>query len=371
MNKWTKAIAAVAATAMLIPLAACGSSRSSISGSSSSKDASDVNIGISMPEQMLERWKFDGSNLKKQLEGYGYKVTLQYADGKTDLQTSQIQNMANNGMDYVVVASIDGTSTGAACEQAQSNGAKIIAYDRLIMHTDAVDYYATFSLEEVGKMQGEYIEKALGLKDGKKGPFNVELMAGSPTDNNAGYYFKGAWSVLGKYYKSGVLQAKSGKVPADETEWQSIGIDNWDRQKAQNEMENRINSFYNDGTKLDAVLAQNDAEALGTVNAVEGAGWDYYPVITGQDAEKANVQAIVKGKQSETVYKDTRELAKATAQMIKDLVDGKEPEAKDTFNNGTKDVPTQLLTPVSVDKTNLKEVLVDGGYISAKDAGLE
>lgn len=280
MNKWTKAIAAVAATAMLIPLAACGSSRSSNSGSSSSKDASDVNIGISMPEQMLERWKIDGSNLKKQLEGYGYKVTLQYADGKTDLQTSQIQNMANNGMDYVVVASIDGTSTGAACEQAQSNGAKIIAYDRLIMNTDAVDYYATFSLEEVGKMQGEYIEKALGLKDGKKGPFNVELMAGSPTDNNAGYYFKGAWSVLGKYYKSGVLQAKSGKVPADETEWQSIGIDNWDRQKAQNEMENRINSFYNDGTKLDAVLAQNDAEALGTVNAVEGATTRSSPVRT-------------------------------------------------------------------------------------------
>lgn len=198
MKKWTKAIAAVAAGAMLIPLAACGSTRGG-SGSSGAKDASDVNIGISMPEQMLERWKIDGNNLKKQLEGYGYKVTLQYADGKTDLQTSQIQNMANNGMDYVVVASIDGTATGAACEQAKANGAKIIAYDRLIMNTDAVDYYATFSLEEVGKMQGEYIEKALGLKDGKKGPFNVELMAGSPTDNNAAYYFKGmvrAWQVL-------------------------------------------------------------------------------------------------------------------------------------------------------------------------------
>jgi putative multiple sugar transport system substrate-binding protein len=369
MNKWTKAIAAVAAGAMLIPLAACGSSRGGGS-SDASGDSSEVNIGISMPEQMLERWKIDGNNLKEQLESYGYNVTLQYADGKTDLQTSQIQNMANNGMDYVVVASIDGTSTGAACEQAQQNGAKIIAYDRLIMNTDAVDYYATFSLEEVGKMQGEYIEQALGLADGAKGPFNVELMAGSPTDNNAGYYFKGAWSVLGKYYKSGVLQAKSGKVPNDETEWQSIGIDNWDRQKAQNEMENRINSFYNDSTKLDAVLAQNDAEALGTVNAVEGAGWDYYPVITGQDAEKANVQAIVKGKQSMTVYKDTRELAKATAQMIKDLVDGKTPDAPDTFNNGTKDVPSQLLTPVSVDKTNLKEILVDGGYISEEDAGL-
>lgn len=367
MKKWHKLIGAVAATALLLPLSACGGSRGATNSSSSSDE---VTVGISMPEQMLERWKLDGENLKKQLEGYGYKVTLQYADGKTDLQTSQIQNMANNGTKYVVVASIDGTATGAAVEQAKSNGATVIAYDRLIMNTDAVDYYATFSLTDVGRMQGEYIEKKLGLKDGAKGPFNVELMAGSPTDNNARYYFEGAWKVLEPYFKSGVLQSKSGKVPGSLDEWQSIGIDNWDRQKAQNEMENRINSFYNDGTKLDAVLAQNDAEAMGTVNAVEGAGWNYFPVITGQDAEKANVQAIVQGKQSMTVYKDTRELAKATAKMIKDLVDGKKPEAKDTFNNGNKDVPSQLLTPVSVDKDNVKEILVDGGYISAADAGL-
>ena len=370
MNKWTKLIGVAAAAAMLIPMAACGSSRGGDAASGEPKAAGDVNVGISMPEQMLERWKIDGENLKKQLEGYGYKVTLQYADGKTDLQTSQIENMANNGMDYVVIASIDGTATGAAAEQVAANGGKVIAYDRLVMNTDAVDYYTTFSLEEVGKLQGQYIEQKLGLKDGKKGPFNVELMAGSPTDNNAGYYFKGAWDVLGPYYKSGVLTAKSGKVPASADDWQSIGIDNWDRQKAQSEMENRVNSFYNDGTKLDAVLAQNDAEATGTYNTIEAAGWDYYPVITGQDAEKANVQAIVKGKQSMTVYKDTRELAKATAEMIKALVEGKTPEAPDTFNNGNKDVPSQLLTPVSVDKDNLKEVLVDGGYISAADAGL-
>ena len=351
MNKWTKVLGVVAATAMLIPLAACGGSRGTTTAGGNGGSSDTVKVGISMPEQMLERWKIDGENLKKQLEGYGYDVTLQYADGKTDLQTSQIQNMANNGMNYVVIASIDGTATGAAAEQVASNGGKVIAYDRLIMNTDAVDYYATFSLEDVGKMQGEYIEQKLGLKDGKKGPFNVELMAGSPTDNNAGYYFKGAWDVLGPYFKS-------------------IGIDNWDRQKAQNEMENRINSFYNDGTKLDAVLAQNDAEATGTYNTVEAAGWDYYPIITGQDAEKANVQAIVQGKQAMTVYKDTRELAKATAEMIKDMVDGKDPKAPDTFNNGTKDVPSQLLTPVTVDKDNLKEVLVDGGYISAADAGL-
>ncbi|MBM6699449.1 sugar-binding protein [Bifidobacterium pullorum subsp. saeculare] len=369
MKKWTKIAAAAAAAAMLIPVSACGSTRGG-GDSAGPKDAKDVKVGISMPEQMLERWKIDGNNLKQQLEKYGYEVTLQYADGKTDLQTSQIQNMANNDMDYVVIASIDGTSTGAAAEQVKANGGTVIAYDRLIMNTDAVDYYTTFSLQEVGKLQGQYIEEKLGLKDGKTGPFNVELMAGSPTDNNASEYFKGAWDVLGKYYESGVLQAKSGKVPASAAEWQSIGIDNWDRQKAQSEMENRINSFYNDGTHLDAVLAQNDAEATGTYNAVDAAGWDYYPIITGQDAEKANVQAIVQGKQSMTVYKDTRELAKATAELIHDLVSGKKPDFSDSYNNGTKDVPSKLLTPVTVDKDNIKEVLVDSGYISAKDAGL-
>lgn len=196
-------------------------------------------------------------------------------------------------------------------------------------------------------------------------------MAGSPTDNNAGYYFKGAWDVLGPYFKSGVLQSRSGKVPSSADGWQSIGIDNWDRQKAQNEMENRINSFYNDGPKLDAILAQNDAEATGAYNAAEAAGWDYFPIITGQDAEKTNVKAIVDGKQSMTVYKDTRKLANATAELIEDLVKGKTPDTPDTFNNGAKDVPSQLLTPVTVDKGQVKAVLVDSGYISAADAGLQ
>lgn len=366
MKKMSTGIAAVAATALLLPLTACGTAR----GGAEASDSSEVNIGISMPEQQLERWQLDGDNLKKQLESYGYKVTLQFADGKTDLQSSQIQNMANQGANYVVIASIDGTATGAAAEQAASNGAKIIAYDRLIMNTDAVDYYTTFSLTDVGKMQGQYIVDKLGLENGKKGPFNVELMSGSPTDNNAKYYYEGAWSVLEPFFTSGVLQSKSGKVPKTVDDWQSIGIDNWDRQKGQAEMENRINSFYNDGTKLDAVLAPNDAIALGTVNAVEGAGWNYFPIITGQDAEKANVQAIVQGKQSMTVYKDTRELAKTTAALIKDLVDGKKPNAEDTFNNGNKDVPSVLLTPISVDKDNVQKELVDSGYISASDAGL-
>ncbi|MFT8593449.1 MAG: sugar-binding protein [Bifidobacterium sp.] len=366
MKKLMKGMAALGTAAILISMAGCGSARSQ----SESSDAK-VSVGISMPEQQLERWQIDGNNLKKKLESYGYSVTLQYADGKTDQQSSQIQNMANNGVDYVVIASIDGTATGSAAEQAKAAGAKVIAYDRMIMNTDAVDYYATFSLTEVGKMQGEYIVKKLGLDSGKKGPFNIELMSGSPTDNNAKYYYQGAWSVLEPYFKSGALQSKSGKVPKTVDDYRSIGIDNWDQQKGQNEMENRINSFYSNGTNhLDAVLAPNDALARGTVQAVQSAGLGYYPIITGQDAEQASVQNIVKGQQSMTVYKDTRKLATSTANLIKSLVEGKTPETTSTFPNGNKDVPSIMLTPVSVDKSNVKKELVDSGYLTASEAGL-
>lgn len=371
MINWVKKTLAIATTAtVLLSAAACGSTRSGGGSSSAKKDVKDISVGISMPEQMLERWKKDGDNLKSALEKYGYKVVLQYADSKTDLQTSQIQNMANNGVDYVVIASIDGTATGRAAEQARQNGAKVIAYDRLIMNTDAVDYYATFNLEKVGQMQGQYIVDKLGVEKGKRGPFNVELMAGFPTDNNAGIYFKGAWSALGKYFKNGTFKSLSHKVPKSAEDWQSIGIDNWDRNKAQNEMENRVNSFYNNGEHLDAVLAQNDAEAMGTVNVVKAVGWNYYPVITGQDAEQANIQAISHGQQSMTVYKDTSKLAKATADMIHDMVQGKKPSTDTSYNNGNKDVPTVSLKPVAVDKSNLRSELVDSGYITAGKAGL-
>ena len=373
MNNWKRAVCALAGIVMLASAGACGGSRGATAGGGGgikAKNPSDVTVGISMPEQQLERWRLDGDNLKKQLESKGYKVLLQFADNKTDLQASQIQNMANQGADFVVIASIDGTAVGPAAEAAKSNGATVIAYDRLIMNTDACDYYSTFNITEVGKLQGQYIVKKLGLDSGTKGPFNIELMTGSPTDNNAKYYFQGSWSVLEPYFKNRSLVSPSGRVPKNMEAWQSIGIQNWDRQNAQSEMENRINSYYNSGRHLDAVLAPNDAIAMGTVNAVDAAGWNYYPIITGQDAEKANVANIVAGKQTMTVYKDTRKLADSTAALIEKLVKGQKPKTNDTFNNNNKDVPSVLLKPVSVDKGNVKKELVDSGYISAADAGL-
>lgn len=374
MGNMKKIFAATVAASALFSFAACGSSRDSSSqGDGQSKNAGDVTIGLSMPTKSLDRWNKDGANLQKKLQAAGYKVILTYADNKTAQQASDIENMANNGASIIAVAAIDGTSVGPAVEHARDNGAKVIAYDRLIMDTEAVDYYSTFDLETVGSLQGQYIIDQLGLEDGAKGPFNVEVMTGDPKDNNARYFFKGAWDLLQPYYKSGVLQSRSnGGVTADfdVDKWQSIGVDNWDSGKAQTKMESILDSAYSNGEKLDAVLTPNDALAVGTVNAIESKrpdmkpGTDNWPVITGQDCDAANVTQIAQGKQGMSVFKDVNKLADSVYDIILQLAKGEKVTGTDAkYNNNKIDVPTKLLTPEAVTKDNL-DVLKTSGFFS-------
>ncbi|MDY5156444.1 MULTISPECIES: multiple monosaccharide ABC transporter substrate-binding protein [Actinotignum] len=331
-------------------------------------------IGISMPSKSLERWSRDGDYLQKQLQDMGYKTSMQYADNKVEQQISQIQNMINEGPAVIIVASIDGSALAPVLAQAKQAGIKIIAYDRLIRDTDAVSYYVTFDNYRVGQMQGEYIVKELGLDQGK-GPFNFEPFSGSPDDNNARYFFEGAWDQLKPYLDKGQLVVPSGKAPANVADWQSIGIQAWMAPTAQAEMETRLNSFYRGGTRVDAVLAPNDALALGITQALDADGYtqDTWPVLTGQDADQANVTNIVKGRQSMTVWKDTRKLADQAALMVDQIVKGEDVTVNDTetYENGMMVVPTYLLEPVVINAENAREKLVDSGYYSAAEIGLE
>lgn len=327
-------------------------------------------IGIAMPTRSLERWNKDGAHLESLLQGMGYETTLQYADNKVDQQITQIQNMINQDPEVLVIASIDGTALAPVLATAKSRDITVIAYDRLINETPDVDYYATFDNYLVGKLQGEYITEQIGSDQ-----VTLEPFAGSPDDNNAKFFFSGAWDVLNPLIQSGQITVPSGKAPATDEEWQSIGILGWGSKDAQDEMQNRLNTFYASGEKVDVVLSPNDSLALGIAQALEGAGYtpgEGYPILTGQDADKANVQNIIAGKQSMTVWKDTRELGDQVATMVDQVVKGEEVDVNDTetYDNGEKVVPTYLLEPVVVTQDNIEDTLVESGFYTKADLGI-
>lgn len=381
-RKLGKLVAAAGALALALSMSACSQERGGTSGggtetkggteatagSSCDFDASGT-IGVAMPTKSLERWNRDGAHLKENLEGMGFTVDLQYADNKPEVQISQIENMVNAGVEVLVVASIDGEALDPVLTTAKEAGIPVIAYDRLILNTDSIDYYATFDNYKVGQMQGEYIEEALDLANTTE-TFTFEPFSGSPDDNNARFFFAGAWDVLSPYVDSGTLVVKSGKAPASLDDWQSIGILGWDGSKAQAEMETRLNSFYRDD-KVDVVLSPNDSLALGITQALLDDGYttDDFPVLTGQDADLANAQNIVKGLQTMTVWKDTRALGDQVATMVQQIATCKTVDVNDTetYDNGNFVVPSYLLDPTVITSDNIIEQLVGSGFYTEED----
>lgn len=364
--RFTKIIATAAVAVVAFGLAACASP-----GAGSNSAGS---VGISMPTRSLERWINDGEGLKALLEDAGYTADLQYADDKSDVQISQIQNQIASGVDILVIAAIDGELLAPVLEEAAAQEITVIAYDRLINGTENVDYYATFDNYKVGQLQGQFIEEQLGLAGGA-GPFNLEPFAGSPDDNNAKFFFSGAWDVLLPYVESGQLVVPSGKSPASNEDWASIGILGWKSDSAQAELDNRIASFYSGGEKIDVVLSPNDSLAQGIAASLTTAGYipgEDWPLLTGQDGDKASVVNILDGKQSMTVWKDTRVLGEVVFGFIEAILAGNEPEINDTetYDNGVKVVPSFLITPEVVVADTVQEKLIDSGFLQASDVGL-
>jgi putative multiple sugar transport system substrate-binding protein len=318
-------------------------------------------VGVSMPTKSSARWIDDGNNMVKVLKEKGYAVDLQYAEDDIPNQLAQIENMITKGVKALVIAAIDGTTLSDALQQAAGKGIKVIAYDRLIRNSPNVDYYATFDNFQVGVLQAGYIEKALGLKEGK-GPFNIELFGGSPDDNNAFFFYNGAMSVLDPYIKSGKLVVRSGQLGMDK-----VSTLRWDGAVAQARMDNLLSAFYAD-KRVDAVLSPYDGLSIGILSSLKGVGYGSprqpMPVVTGQDAEIPSIKSILAKEQTSTVFKDTRELAKVAANMVDAMLSGKPVEVNDTktYENGVKVVPSYLLKPVSVDASNWKEVLIASGY---------
>lgn len=346
---WTVVVLLV----LIVSLAACGSSNNGESGGQK--------VGISMPTKSSERWVNDGDNMVKEFKALGYNTDLQYAEDVVENQVSQIENMITKGVKIIVIAPIDGEALTDVLGKAHDADIQVIAYDRLIKKSEYVSYYATFDNFKVGVQQASYIEEKLGLKDGK-GPFNIELFAGSPDDNNAYFFFDGAMSILKPYIESGKLVVQS-----KQTKMEQAATLRWDGALAQTRMDNLLSANYA-SADIHAVLSPYDGISIGILSSLKGVGYGSasksMPIVTGQDAELASVKSIIAGEQTQTVFKDTRELAKKAVAMADNILKGTEVEVNDTktYDNGVKVVPAYLLEPVSVDSANYESVLVDGGY---------
>ena len=320
-------------------------------------------IGISMPNKTSTRWISDGETMAKLFTDMGYTADLQYADDDIPNQLAQIENMVTKGVKALIIASIDGTTLSDTLEKAHEAGVKVFAYDRLISKTANVDYYTTFDNFGVGVLQGTSL--VAGLKASGAGPYNVELFGGSPDDTNAFYFYDGAMSVLQPMIDAKEISIVSGQMGMDK-----IGTLRWDGAVAQARMDNLLSANYTD-KKVSGVLSPYDGLSRGIISSLKGVGYggadQPMPIVTGQDAELASVKGMMVGEQYSTVFKDTRELAKVTVQMVDTVLQGKEPEINDTktYNNGVKIVPSYLLTPHVVGKDDITKMLVGSGYYTA------
>ncbi len=368
----SRKFAAIAAGLTLtLGLAACGGegagSGDDNNGGAASGEPSDLTVGVAMPTQTSERWIADGAAVEDSLKELGYNVDLQFANDQIPTQQQQIDQMVTQGVDALIIASIDGTALSTQLDAAGAAGIPVIAYDRLINGNENVDFYVTFDNENVGVQQATSLLVGLGIlnADGSEGdaegPFNVELFAGSPDDNNATFFFNGAMKTLEPYIEDGTLVVKSGQ-----TDFGTVATQRWSQEEAQKRMENLLTSTYQGSDKVDGVLSPFDGISRGIISALEGAGYsgDDMPIITGQDAEIASVKLINDGVQFSTIFKDTRKLADQAVSAAQTYLEGGTPEPNDTdsYNNGVKNVPSFLLESDIVYKDNITSLLVDSGY---------
>jgi putative multiple sugar transport system substrate-binding protein len=346
------AIAAIAALA----LTACGRADSGTSGSASSGgEAFPKNspIGVALPQKTSENWVLAEKLFNDGLNGAGFKADVQFANGGVSEQQNQISAMVTKGDKVIIVGAIDGAQLGTQLKQAKDAGATIIAYDRLLLNTENVDYYVAYDNFKVGVLQGQALLDGMKAKK-PTGPYNIELFAGSPDDANAKVFFDGAMSVLKPKIDDGTLKIKSGQ-----TSFEQAVTQGWKAENAQRRADTLLSGTYGSDT-LDGVLSPNDTLARAVLTSVKAAGKPL-PVITGQDSEVESVKSIMAGEQYSTINKDTRKLVEHAITMVKDIQAGKKPEINDdkSYNNKVKTVPAFLLEPVIVTKENVKTAYVD------------
>jgi len=350
----TKATSSTAAPAQAAPTSApTAGATSSGAAPTAAAIAGSGKIALLLPETKTTRYETaDRPDFQQKFMALCPSCEIIYSNANQDAnaQLSQAEAALTNGAKVLVLDPVDSAAAAAIADKAKAQGVPVIAYDRLILNSDGVNYYISFDNQKVGQLQAQSLVGDL-TKQGKSDP-QIVMIDGAPTDNNAKLFKQGAHSVLDPLVTAKKLTiAKEYDTP------------DWSPDQAQNEMQQALTAL---GNKVDGVYAANDGTAGGAIAAMRTAGLQPVPPITGQDAELAAIQRIISGDQFMTVYKAIKPEAEAAAQLAYDLLTKTAVPANmtqsQTVNNGKIDVPSVLLTPVAVTKSNVKATVVQDGF---------
>ncbi len=330
-------------------------------------------VGIVLPTKDEPRWIQDETRFKDALNAAGYEVEILFSQGSSAKEKENVEALLTKGIEVLIICPHDGSAAAAAVEEARAAGVKVIAYDRLLTDTEAVDYYVTFDSVAVGEAQAQYlVDKAEGAGNA------LYLYAGAASDNNAFLFFEGAWNVLQPKIADGTFVIKNSseavalqdKAVLTRDEMSKIVgqvTTNWDFNTAKNLAEANLTSAPAEDKGDVFILAPNDGTARAIADAF-GVDVDVTSyVVTGQDAEKASVQYIIDGKQSMTVFKDVRTLVADAIATAVSLLSGNTPETTGSYFNGKIDVVAKQSEVITVDIMNVVAALIDSGYYSASD----
>src|SRR5215471_19135557 len=304
-----------------------------------------LRIGFSLDSLLLERWQRDRDFFVERAKELGAEVLVQSADGSDALQVRQAENLLTQGVDVLVVVPHNGEVAASIVDSAKRQHVPVLAYDRLIRSSD-LDFYLSFDNVKVGQLQAQYL-----LDRAPKG--NYILIGGSPTDNNAQLLREGQMKVLKPAIDRGDI-----KIVADQ--WAK----DWLPSEALRHTENALTQAQNN---VAAVVASNDSTAGGAIQALEEQKLAGKVLVTGQDADVAACQRIVGGTQAMTVYKPIRPLASRAAEIAVALARHAAVESNAKVNNGSKEVPSLLLTPIVVDKSNIAQTAIKDGFVKLED----
>lgn len=345
MSSFKKAFLAAMIVVLVFTMAACSSNNNNNKSSSKGDSKGDIVIGFSMATLQEERWQKDRDFFVAAAEKLGATVNVQAANNDDAKQIQQAESLISQGVDVLVVVPNNAEATAAIVEKAHAADIKVIAYDRLIKNSD-LDLYVSFDNERVGEMQATAITKLV-----PKGKY--VYIGGADTDNNAHLFKKGAFNILQPLIDSGDIEVVYDQFTKE-----------WNPANALANMENALTANSN---MIDAVVAANDGTAGGVIQALASQGLAGKIPVSGQDAELAAAQRIVEGTQSMTVYKPIKNLAEKVAEISVQIAKGEDIKTDKVINNGKIDVPSILLDPTAVDKSNIDATLIADGFHTKED----